>query len=104
MTGEGVLEFSAGTMHELPKGGQEVSPLVKVSGHGMVTFAGTYLLLGRGVTVAVSLGPWCSSSTRFLDSLGKRNPAWCLHTYVRNTHCFLQKRGGTVASWYGKNG
>lgn len=56
MAGEGVLEFSAGTGHELPKGGQEVSPLVKVSGHGVVTFAGTYLLLGRGVTVTVSLG------------------------------------------------
>ncbi|CBJ49166.1 hypothetical protein Esi_0207_0025 [Ectocarpus siliculosus] len=52
VAGEGVLEFSAGTGHELPKGGQEVSPLVKVSGHGVVTFAGTYLLLGRGVTVA----------------------------------------------------
>ncbi|CAM9983877.1 unnamed protein product, partial [Ectocarpus fasciculatus] len=52
VTGEGVLEFSAGTRHELPKGGQEVSPLVKVSGHGVVTFPGTYLLLGRGVTVA----------------------------------------------------
>ncbi|CAN0521149.1 unnamed protein product, partial [Ectocarpus sp. 12 AP-2014] len=52
VTGEGVLEFSAGTGHELPKEGQEVSPLVKVSGHGVVTFAGTYLLLGRGVTVA----------------------------------------------------
>ncbi|CAM9742517.1 unnamed protein product, partial [Scytosiphon promiscuus] len=47
VTGLGVLEFSGGTGHELPK---HVSALVKVTGQGAVTFAGGSLSLG-GVTV-----------------------------------------------------
>lgn len=52
MTGVGVLEFSGGAGHELPK---DVSAMVKVTGRGMVTFAGVSLSLGRGVTVEVSM-------------------------------------------------
>ena len=58
MAGAGVLEFSGGTRHELPKETTEVvSPLVKVSGHGVVTVAGGHASFGRGVTVVVSMLP-----------------------------------------------
>ena len=50
VTGRGTLEFCGGTGHELP---DEVQPLVRVSGHGTVIFAGTNLTLERGVTVTV---------------------------------------------------
>eukprot|EP00752_Nemacystus_decipiens_P010621 g9459.t1 len=55
LTGEGVLEFSGGTGHELPTNTNEVVfPLVKVSGHGVVTVAGGGggdISFGRGLTV-----------------------------------------------------
>ncbi len=52
LTGEGVLEFTAGTGHELRP--DQVPPLVTVSGRAVVTFAGDSFSLGRGLTVAVS--------------------------------------------------
>lgn len=52
MTGVGVLEFSGGVGHELPT---DVSALVKVSGRGVVTFAGDSLSIGRGITVQVRI-------------------------------------------------
>ena len=55
-SGEGVLEFSGGTGHELLPGA--VYPLVRVSGHGTATFVGTNLTLGRGVAVTVSTFKW----------------------------------------------
>lgn len=55
LTGEGVLEFSGGTGHEVLKDTNEtVPPLVKVSGRAVVTFAGVNLSFGRGLTVVVS--------------------------------------------------
>lgn len=51
VSGNGVLEFSSGKGHELSA---SVSPLVKVSGDGVVNFGGKQLSLGLGLTVTVS--------------------------------------------------
>lgn len=90
LTGEGVLEFSGGTGHELPKEtNQVVAPLVKVSGHGVVTFAGEQLAFGRGLTVMVSMIPLFLGKTGYrMDGLDS-SPVSKENRVARNTHPFV---------------
>lgn len=79
LSGTGVLEFSGGSGHELS---ETISPLVKVSGYAVVTFAGMELALGRGLTVEVHAAGIVTTQRSCTASLGGKPVYYTLLDFI----------------------